>query len=140
MFQSLDKVTRRPFYERVIRSEHIKIDLNEFSLSIPQADSVRLSVREILLFFRLDDFDLSTPPFIKIESGYDSINHQLNQPQMIITTRQNPLQSMHQSYYDEYTNKNPQTVFSNQQTSYGSEGGNNSGSGQILVRIQAFGS
>ena len=120
-----DEVTRRPFYERVIREEHIKVDLAEFSLSIPQADSVRLMVREILLFFRLSDLDLSTPPFIMIESGYDSITHQPIQPQMIISTRQNPAQSMQQSYYDEYTNKTPQTVFSNQQTSYGSEGGNN---------------
>ena len=87
-----------------------------------KAESLRLSIKEILLFFRLSDLDLITPPFIKIESGYDNVTNQLNQPQMIITTRQNPLQSMHQSYYDEYTNKNPQTVFSNQQTSYGSEG------------------
>ena len=28
---------------------------------------------------------------------------------------------MFQSYYDEYSNRNPQTVFSNQQTSYGDE-------------------
>ena len=31
-----DEVSRRPFYERVIREEHIKVDLNELVLSVPQ--------------------------------------------------------------------------------------------------------
>ena len=64
---------------------------------------------------------MEVPPIISIEADNDE-SGRIGFPQITINTKQKSVSSsMYQSYYDEYTNTNPQTVFSNQQTTYGDD-------------------
>ena len=83
-------------------------------------DNINISVKEILLYFCESEFDLAVPPIISIMPDNDE-NGRIGFPQINISTKSKPLSSMYHSYYDEYTNKNPQTVFSNQQETYGDD-------------------
>ena len=74
-----------------------------------------------MLYFCESDFDLQVPPIITVSADNDD-SGRIGFPQITFTSKSKPhASSLYQSYYDEYTNKNPQTVFSNQQTTYGDD-------------------
>lgn len=115
-----DELHRAPWFQRRVRDEIIKVDLHSLTISLSKSSLISLSIKEIKLFFLESEYDLSSPPCISIFSDSDE-SGQIRFPVISVELKPKAVSSMFQSYYDEYSNRTPQTVFSNQQTSYGDE-------------------
>ena len=109
-----------PAIQRRVRDEILKADLDSLSISLSKSNCVSLSIKEIRVFFLESIYDLSTPPCISIYSDSDE-SGRLGFPMISIETKSKATNSMVQSYYDEFSNRNPQTVFSKEKTSYGDD-------------------